>query len=53
MNKNLKESCEELERMNSKLTEEIEIERKLKRKRICLLLISHELKSPITIIVDN
>ena len=51
MNKNLKESFEELERMNSKLTEEIEIERKLeKERREFVATISHELKSPITII---
>lgn len=51
MNKNLKESFEELEKMNSKLTEEIEMERKLeKERREFVATISHELKSPITII---
>ena len=51
MNKNLKESFEKLEKMNSKLTEEIEIERKLeKERREFVATISHELKSPITII---
>lgn len=51
MNKNLKESFEELERINSRLTEEIEIERKLeKERREFVATISHELKSPITII---
>lgn len=51
MNKNLKESFEELERINSKLTEEIEMERKLeKERREFVATISHELKSPITII---
>lgn len=51
MNKNLKESFEELEKINSKLTEEIEMERKLeKERREFVATISHELKSPITII---
>ena len=51
MNKNLKDSFEKLEKMNSKLTEEIEIERKLeKERREFVATISHELKSPITII---
>lgn len=51
MNKNLKESFEKLEKMNSKLTEEIEMERKLeKERREFVATISHELKSPITII---
>lgn len=51
MNKNLKESFEKLEKMNSQLTEEIEIERKLeKERREFVATISHELKSPITII---
>ena len=51
MNKNLKESFDKLERMNSQLTEEIEMERKLeKERREFIATISHELKSPITII---
>lgn len=51
MNKNLKESFDKLEKMNSKLTEEIEMERKLeKERREFIATISHELKSPITII---
>ena len=51
MNKNLKESFDKLERMNSQLTEEIEKERKLeKERREFIATISHELKSPITII---
>ncbi|MEN8075787.1 HAMP domain-containing sensor histidine kinase [Clostridioides difficile] len=51
MNRNLKESFEKLEKMNSKLTEEIEMERKLeKERREFVATISHELKSPITII---
>ncbi len=51
MNKNLKESFEKLEKMNSQLTEEIEMERKLeKERREFVATISHELKSPITII---
>lgn len=51
MNKNLKESFKKLEKMNSQLTEEIEMERKLeKERREFVTTISHELKSPITII---
>ncbi|MDU4979631.1 MAG: ATP-binding protein [Clostridium celatum] len=51
MNKNLKESFHKLESMNSQLTEEIEMERKLeKERREFIATISHELKSPITII---
>ena len=51
MNRNLKESFDKLERMNSQLTEEIEMERKLeKERREFIATISHELKSPITII---
>ena len=51
MNKNLKESFKKLEKMNSQLTEEIEMERKLeKERREFVATISHELKSPITII---
>ena len=51
MNTNLKESFEELEKINSKLTEEIEVERKLeKERREFIATISHELKSPITIV---
>lgn len=51
MNKNLKESFDKLERMNSQLTEEIEKERRLeKERREFIATISHELKSPITII---
>ena len=51
MNTNLKESFEELEKINSKLTEEIEVERELeKERREFIATISHELKSPITIV---
>ena len=51
MNKNLKESFAELEMVNSKLTKEIEMERRLeKERREFIATISHELKSPITII---
>ena len=51
MNKNLKESFDKLERMNLQLTEEIERERRLeKERREFIATISHELKSPITII---
>ena len=51
MNRNLKESFDKLEKMNSQLTKEIEIERKLeKERREFIATISHELKSPITII---
>lgn len=51
MNENLKNSFEELEKVNSKLTEEIEFERKIeKQRREFVATISHELKSPITII---
>ena len=51
MNRNLKEAFQELEKINSKLTEEIEMERKLeKERREFVATISHELKSPITII---
>ena len=51
MNENLKNSFRELERVNSKLTEEIELERKIeKQRREFIATISHELKSPITII---
>lgn len=51
MNENLKNSFKELERVNSKLTEEIEFERKIeKQRREFIATISHELKSPITII---
>ena len=51
MNKNLKESFKKLEKMNSQLTEEIDMERKLeKERREFVATISHELKSPITII---
>ena len=51
MNKNLKEAFEQLEKINFKLTKEIEMERKLeKERREFVATISHELKSPITII---
>ncbi|MBM6861885.1 HAMP domain-containing protein [Clostridium saudiense] len=51
MNENLKNSFKELEKVNSKLTEEIEFERKIeKQRREFIATISHELKSPITII---
>ena len=51
MNRNLKESFDKLEKMNSQLTKEIEMERKLeKERREFIATISHELKSPITII---
>ena len=51
MNENLKNSFKELEHVNSKLTEEIELERKIeKQRREFIATISHELKSPITII---
>ena len=51
MNKNLKEYFKKIEKMNSQLTEEIEMERKLeKERREFVATISHELKSPITII---
>lgn len=51
MNKNLKESFEKLEKMNSQLTEEIEMERRQeKERREFIATISHELKSPITIV---
>ena len=51
MNKNLKETFEKLEKVNLKLTKEIEMERKLEKERKeFVATISHELKSPITII---
>ncbi len=51
MNENLKNSFKELEKVNSRLTEEIEFERKIeKQRREFIATISHELKSPITII---
>lgn len=51
MNQNLKTSFEKLEKVNYKLTEEIEFERKIeKQRREFIATISHELKSPITII---
>lgn len=51
MSKNLKETLEELERVNLKLTEDIERERNIeKERREFIGVISHELKSPITVI---
>ena len=51
MSKNLKETLEELERVNLKLTEDIERERNIeKERREFIGVISHELKTPITVI---
>lgn len=51
MNNNLKKTFDKLEKVNSQLTEEIEFERKIeKQRREFIATISHELKSPITII---
>jgi two-component system sensor histidine kinase VanS len=51
MNKNLKDSFEQLEKVNSKLKKEIEFERSVEKERSEFIgTISHELKSPITII---
>lgn len=51
MSKNLKETLEELERVNLKLIEDIERERNIeKERREFIGVISHELKTPITVI---
>lgn len=51
MSKNLKETLEQLEKVNLKLTEDIERERNIeKERREFIGVISHELKTPITVI---